>query len=195
MGPLGLVRPQTIVTSRAQVNADRELRDSTAGTSAGGRGVAVRRDRLQAVELRARRGHAGSPWRAWPPHCPRRASLNRPLRRPPPPVTPRGARRTLSSRRLAGRTPQGRAALWQPPRYNPPVESRDPSALPGAEIILNGLRDLERGQEWNRFAREHPSSPEHRLYALLSPWMPHRLTAGTTRSSGASSASSGRSHA
>jgi len=113
------------VTSREQVNADRELRDSTAGTSAGGRGVAVRR------------------------------------------------------------TPQGRAALWQPPRYNPPVESRDLSALPGAEIILNGLRDLERGQESIDSllvligaprlrslgvavpAREHPSSPEHRLYARL----------------------------
>jgi hypothetical protein len=73
------------------------------------------------------------------------------------------------------------------------VESRDVSGLPGAEIILNGLRDLERGEESIDSllvligaprlrslgvvvpAREHPSSPEHRLYARLG--ADHGLTA------------------
>ncbi len=60
------------------------------------------------------------------------------------------------------------------------------SALPGAEIILKGLHDLERGEESIDAllvligapklralgvtvpTREHATSPEHRLYARLS---------------------------
>lgn len=59
-------------------------------------------------------------------------------------------------------------------------------ALPGAELVLKGLRDLEHGEESidsllvligapklrslgiSVPAHEHASSPEHRLYARLS---------------------------
>lgn len=74
----------------------------------------------------------------------------------------------------------------QATRYNPAMEVRHLSALPGAEIVLKGLRDLERREESIDAllvligaprlrslgvavpAREHSLSPEHRLYARLS---------------------------
>lgn len=65
------------------------------------------------------------------------------------------------------------------------MDVRDLSALPGAELVLAGLRDLEQGQESVAAllvlvgaprlrslgvavpAGDYASSPEHRLYALL----------------------------
>jgi hypothetical protein len=62
---------------------------------------------------------------------------------------------------------------------------RDLSALPGAELVLRGLEDLEQGEESIAAllvlvgaprlrslgvevpAGDHPASPEHRLYARL----------------------------
>lgn len=66
------------------------------------------------------------------------------------------------------------------------MDLRNLSALPGAELVLKGLRDLEQGEESTDSllvligapklrslgvavpAHTHPSSPEHRLYARLS---------------------------
>jgi hypothetical protein len=66
------------------------------------------------------------------------------------------------------------------------VDARDVSALPGADLVLQGLRDLELSIDSTEAllvligaprlrslgltvpTREHPTSPEHRLYARLS---------------------------
>ena len=76
------------------------------------------------------------------------------------------------------------ASLASP--YNSAVDVPDLAALPGAELVLRGLRDLERGEESVeallvligaprlRFLgldvphHETGDSPEHRLYARLS---------------------------
>jgi hypothetical protein len=70
-------------------------------------------------------------------------------------------------------------------RYNSAVDARELSALPGADLVLTGLRDVEQGHEslaallvlvgaprlrslgMTVPAADHPMSPEHRLYARL----------------------------
>ena len=70
--------------------------------------------------------------------------------------------------------------------YNPAVDAYDLSALPGADLVLKGLQDLDDGRESIDAllvlvgaprlrslglavpATTHRSSPEHRLYDRLS---------------------------
>jgi hypothetical protein len=88
--------------------------------------------------------------------------------------------RTVESR---ARRHIGRAVPTGP--YNPAVDAQDLSALPGAELVLSGLRDIEQGDESIAAllvlvgaprlrslglavpAGDSAMSPEHRLYARL----------------------------
>ncbi len=89
----------------------------------------------------------------------------------------RGLRRArVSTRRLSGGSPGP---------YNPAVDVNELSPLPGAELVLAGLRDIEDGEESIAAllvligaprlrslgvsvpAGDHAMSPEHRLYARL----------------------------
>lgn len=74
----------------------------------------------------------------------------------------------------------------QPPCYSSVVDTHALTALPGSELVLKGLRDLEQGHESIDSllvlvgaprlrslgiavpSSEHVVSPEHRLYARLT---------------------------
>jgi hypothetical protein len=93
------------------------------------------------------------------------------------------------------------------------VDTSTLTALPGADLVLKGLRDLEDGTEsieallvWVGASNLRASGlavppdasstrPEHRLYARLEEMFGLAATAGTTRSSGVSSVLNGLWHA
>jgi hypothetical protein len=83
---------------------------------------------------------------------------------------------------MSSRTP---AEPTSPRSYNPAVDADRLSALPGSDLVLKGLRDLEAGVESAESllvlvgapklrslgvdvpVLRHATSPEHRLYARL----------------------------